>query len=83
MGSFLYYLIIFVSFAIVFSLTMFLNKKCQNKIGLIIKIISLFIGLFFMLRYMWGSDAIAGMVALGNTPITGKFANFVAIMLVQ
>ena len=82
MGSFLYYLIIFVSFAIVFSLTMFLNKKCQNKIGLIIKIISLFIGLFFMLRYMWGSDAIAGMVALGNTPITGKFANFVAIMLV-
>ena len=58
------------------------KKKKGSKLTAVLKTVSLILAAVFIVRYMWGDDAIQGMVALSNTPIDGKFANFIALVLV-
>jgi len=82
MYAFLYYLTVFIFVGATLALTLILNKKKQNKIGFVLKMVSLVLALVFVVRYMWADDAIQKMFNLSNTPIDGKFANFVALILV-
>lgn len=82
MTTFLYYLFAFVSVGLVLLTTLLVSKKKENKLSLILKILALVFAGVFVCRYMLGKDAIQNMLALSNTPIDGKFKNFVALILV-
>ena len=80
MGIGFYYLAIILSFVFVF-LLLFFNRK-KEKFNLILKIVSLFIGLVLFVSYMWADDAIQNMLGLTSTVFDTKFLNFVTLMVV-
>lgn len=82
MTTFLYYLFAFVSAGLILLTTLLVSKKKENKLSLTLKILALVFAGVFVCRYMLGKDAIQNMLALSNTPIDGKFKNFVALILV-
>lgn len=82
MTTFLYYLFAFVSAGLVLLTSLLVSKKKENKLSLTLKILALAFAGVFVCRYMLGSDAIENMLALSNTPVEGRFKNFVALILV-
>ena len=82
MTTFLYYLFAFVSAGLILLTTLLVSKKKENKLSLILKILALVFAGVFVCRYMLGKDSIQNMISLSNTPIDGKFKNFVALILV-
>ena len=81
MHGFIYYLIIFLTAGTIFSLNFFVVKK-TNKLAAVLKIVSICLAVAFLFRYMLGDEAIRDIFELSNTPIVGKFKNFVALMCV-
>ena len=82
MTTFLYYLFAFISAGLILLTTLLVSKKKENKLSLSLKILALVFAGVFVCRYMLGKDAIQNMISLSNTPIDGKFKNFVALILV-
>jgi len=82
MSTMIYVLSVILSAAGVLALTLVINKKKGSKLTAVLKTVSLILAAVFIVRYMWGDDAIQEMIALSNTPIEGKFANFVSLILV-
>ena len=82
MTQFVYYLLAVLMCMSLIGLGLFFSKKHENKLGVFFKVISLVIGLVFLVRYMYSTDAIQNMLSLSNTPIESKFLNAVAIFVV-
>lgn len=75
-----YYICLICALASVLSL--FLINKKNKKFRLILKITSLVLALILFCRHIWDEDAIENMFKLTSHAIDGKFANFVALILV-
>lgn len=82
MATFVYYLIAIVSGTGLVGLGLLFNRKDNGKFNKYLKIVSLIIGVVFLVRYMLGADAIQNIFKLGETPITNKFLNLCALFLV-
>ena len=82
MSNFVYYLICIIVACFVFTLGFIFNKKNTKAYGVILKVFSLFLATFFILRYMWDMDSIAIMLNLNGIVFNNKILNFFAIILV-
>ncbi len=81
MASFIYYIIALVISGAIFALNLYLGKKSTKGYTVWLKILSILFGVVFTCRYMLGEDAISGMHALGDTPLSAT-ANAFALFLV-
>lgn len=77
-----YYLIIAVILAGVLPLGLLLKKKSEKAYNLFLKIFSLVLGLVFIVRYMWGNDAIQNVNKLENSPFNSNAWTVVGLFLV-
>mgnify|MGYP000000814335 FL=1 len=82
MSHFVYYVVALVCAASLICAGILLNKKSEKAYKIFLIVASSLVAAVFLVRYMYGSDAIENMLALGGTPFPTKAENFFAIFLV-
>ena len=77
----LFYSIIVLSVLIPICLGI-LNFKKQKNLKPLLVTLSLCVGVFFAIRYMWGDEAIESILALNSSVFNSKLLNFLALIIV-
>lgn len=82
MIAYWYYIIAVLIPLVLVPLGVLINKKQNQKLGIVLKVLSLVVGFVFLFRYMLGPDAISDIFALETTVFDSHFLAFLGLMLV-
>ena len=82
MIAYWYYIIAAIIPLVFVPLGIWLNKKYNNKLDIVFKVVSVIVGIAFLFRYMLGQEAIQGMFKLTNTPFNSDGLAVLGLLLV-